>query len=135
MGRHVRRMLSLIKVSGGNCGVPGRLSNNRRRHVMVTHTMLGSPTVVLTSRPAKGLSMRANGSVMRLLRGVYRANSSMIVAARGLRLLGRCPNEMCHYTRRRVASIASRCVPQREAVRVSLGVSGWGDGRGRDFGI
>lgn len=131
MGRHVRRMLRLMNVDGGNCGLPGRLSKNRRRHVIVTHTMLGSPTVVLTSRPAKGLSIRAKGTVIRLLRDVYRSNSSMIVAARGLRLLHRCPKHMCQYSRRRVGSIASRFARGGGWCACWF----WCDGRGRDFGI
>lgn len=126
------RMLGLIKVRGGNCGLPGRLSNNRRRHVIVTHTVLGSPRVVLTSRPAKGLSMRAKGTVMRLLRGVYRAKSLMIVAARGLRLMTRCPKRMCQYTRRHVIGIASRFIGGRGGWCACWF---WRDGRGRDFGI
>lgn len=48
--------LSLIKLTRGCGSFPGRLSNKRRRHMTVTETVMGRPTVLLTSRPAKGLS-------------------------------------------------------------------------------
>ncbi len=69
---------------------------------MVTHTVLGSPSVVLTSRPANGLSIRANGTVTRLLDGLTGSNALIIVAARGLRLLRRCPKHIFEYRGRRV---------------------------------
>lgn len=106
MRQQVRRILRRINVRGGKCGVPGRLSNKRRRHVIVTQTVLGGPRVVLTSRPANGLSIRAKQHVIRLLRSVYHRNSTVLVAARGLGLLSRCPKGICGYRRRHLARAA-----------------------------
>lgn len=135
MGRHVGGILFRIKVRSGNCGVPRRLSNNRRRHVIVTHTLLGSPILVLTSRPAKGLSPRADKRVMRLLRSVYHGKATIVVAARGCALMRGCPTHVMGYRGTYLDSIKrwffvwlyAHVWDRRRRVGVM--------GRGRDFGI
>lgn len=47
--------------------LPGRLSNNRRREISVNETLVGGPTLLLTSRPANGLSDRGDHRVVSLL--------------------------------------------------------------------
>lgn len=65
-------------------GFPTRLSNNRRRHISVTHTVTGGPGLLLYSRPANTLSCRANGRILRLLRSVYHSRGvAILVVARG----------------------------------------------------
>lgn len=78
------RALCGIKLKRHVKGFPTRLSNNRRRHMSVTHTVTGGPGLLLYSRPANTLSCRANGRMLRLLRSVYRArNVAIVVVARG----------------------------------------------------
>lgn len=86
-GQFVSRMIGVLTLSKGLGDVPGGLSNNRRRHMTVTHTLISGPTVVLTSRPANGLSDQADDSILNLLgiadRGFRRA---LMVVARGGRV-------------------------------------------------
>lgn len=120
-----------MNVVRGVSGVPRRLSNKRRRHITVTHTLLGGPGVVVTSRPAKGLSPRATDGVIKLLGSVAGRNATMIVAARGVPVLSGFPNVMCHYGSNLLRSIAGRCG------RVSLARSnrrGWAKGVRRGGG-
>lgn len=78
------RLLRALKVCRRREGLPGRLSNNRRREATVNHTVMGGPSVLLYSRPAKTLSCGASGRVLGLVRAMGRGcNGAVIVMARG----------------------------------------------------
>lgn len=55
------------------------LSNNRQRHLSVTHTILGGPSVLVLSRTASTLSARDRGLIRSTLGGLLRNHASMIV--------------------------------------------------------
>lgn len=80
----VSSLLRALKLCRRHCGLPGRLSNNRRRHISVNHTVMGGPSVLLYSRPAKTLSCGASGRVLGLVRRIGRGcNGAVVVMARG----------------------------------------------------
>lgn len=64
---------------------PRRLSKNRRRHITVTQTVIAGPGVVLTSRPANGLSSAGNGRIVLLLGRLGGSKTAIIVMARSRR--------------------------------------------------
>lgn len=83
----VSRIICVLTLRSGLRGVPGGLSNNRRRHMTVTQTLVAGPTVVLTSRPAKGLSDGADTSILKLLgHADKRFGRAVMVVARGGRV-------------------------------------------------
>lgn len=57
-------VLGQINLNGhvGRC--PARVSNNRRRHINVTHTFIAHPRIMFTSRPANGLSSGAGARIV-----------------------------------------------------------------------
>lgn len=55
--------LGVIGVDSCRCHSMGSLSNKRRRHVTVTHTVIGRPRMLLLSRPLTTLSLGVEGSV------------------------------------------------------------------------
>lgn len=84
-GRHGREMGGMLRGMGllrhtGRC--PRRLSNKRRRHMTVTHTMIASYGLLLTSRPAKGLSSIGNVRMVRLLDRLGTRKAAVVVIAR-----------------------------------------------------
>lgn len=66
-GRAVRggmgTTLGVIKVASCRCHSMSSLSNKRRRHITVTHTVIGRPRILLLSRPLTTLSLGVHGSV------------------------------------------------------------------------
>lgn len=60
VGGRIVRALSLMNLGRGTEVLPARLSNKRRRHISVTESVMGSPGIIVTSRPAKGLSPSAS---------------------------------------------------------------------------
>lgn len=56
VGGGIPRVLSVMKLTTGCGSGPERLSKKRRREMTVTETLIGRPDVLLTSRPANGLS-------------------------------------------------------------------------------
>lgn len=80
----VSRIIAVLKLRSGLGDVPGGLSNNRRREITVTETLITGPTVILTSRPANGLSSGADTSILKLLREAdERFSRALMVVARG----------------------------------------------------
>ncbi len=61
---------------------PSRLSNNRRRQITVTQTVINQPQLLLTSRPANGLSATSNHRIVALLHRLRTTNRAIIVVAR-----------------------------------------------------
>ncbi len=86
---HIRRILRLVSLLNGDGHCPPTLSNNRRRHINLTQTLIGGPTLVVTSRPANGMSPRVSQSVIRLLARVGRQNAAILVIARRRSLMRR----------------------------------------------
>lgn len=89
VGDHTLRVLGTIKLSRHTGRHPSRLSNNRHRHITVTHTLIGGPHLMLTSRPANGLSTHGTSDVFRLLKRLgHLRNATFLIIARSLRLTG-----------------------------------------------
>lgn len=88
-GGHLSGLVSRLKLAKERGRLPRRLSNKRRRHMSVKQTLVGHPTVILTSRPAKGLSGGGDSRVIRLLHETgRRCERAVVVVARGLRVTG-----------------------------------------------
>lgn len=86
---HTVRVLSFVKLGRQTSRGPGRLSNKRGRQMTMTHTLVGRPTIVLTSRPSKDLSSRGGRRLRRLffsLEGHFKR--AFIVIARSRTLTG-----------------------------------------------
>lgn len=81
--QRIRSVLGGVKLRSGGSTVPSTLSNKRGREATVTETLIAEPTVVLTSRPAKGLSSRARLRIVDLL-GDYISSfkRALVVVAR-----------------------------------------------------
>lgn len=101
-GTFVKRVTRTLKLGRGLGILPGRLSKKRRRHITVTQTLTTGPTVLLTSRPAKGLSDYASRSIVKLL-GAADAGFSraVIVVARGRRVT-RLTSQVVHVRSKQV---------------------------------
>ncbi len=86
-GRQTVRLLRGINLSRSRTGqeILG-LSNKRRRHITVTHTLSRSPSVVLTSRPANGLSNSARSRVVKVFRDLARRNGYIVLIDRSPRM-------------------------------------------------
>lgn len=84
-GRQIRGTVRHVTVAREDGRFPRRLSKNRRRHITVTHTMMTGPGLVLTSRPANGLSSGGNGRIVKLLDRLGGRNAAVIVMARSRR--------------------------------------------------
>lgn len=83
----------------------GRVSKKRVRHITVTQTLMGSPTIVLTSRTAKGLSAHASFRVLILFRGLRTRKHAVVFIARGPRVT-RCDDHGVALHSKRIASSA-----------------------------
>lgn len=81
-GQGIVRILSQVGVTRHTKRFPRRLSNKRRRHITVTHTIIASYPLVLTSRPAKGLSSAGKTRIVRLLQRLGKRKAAVIVIAR-----------------------------------------------------
>lgn len=84
-GHQMRSTVGHVTVTRQMGRFPRRLSNKRRRHITVTHTMMTGPGLVLTSRPANGLSSGGNGRMVRLLARLGGRKAAVIVIARSRR--------------------------------------------------
>lgn len=89
-GRAVRggmgTTLHVMKVASCRCQSIGSLSNKRRRHMTVTHTVIGRPRILLLSRPLTTLSLGVHGSVrVRLGRVRGALNVAFVCIARSRR--------------------------------------------------
>lgn len=72
-----------LNVRSGLFRVPSRLSKKRRRETTVTETICARPAVLLNSRLAKGLSSKADVSIVGLLGRVYhRCGRALLIIAR-----------------------------------------------------
>lgn len=88
-GRRTVEVLSFVKLTRHTSRGPGRLSKKRGRHITITHTLVGSPTMVLTSRPSNDLSARGGRSLRRLFFSLERhLKRAFIVIARSRKLSG-----------------------------------------------
>lgn len=85
-GSHIaRRLLRLIGLGGLNGHFPRRLSNNRRRHITLTHTLTPRPRLLLLSRPFSGLSNRLHHGLDRRIHsvlGTHNADTVLIARSR-----------------------------------------------------
>lgn len=84
-GHQIRATVRHVTVVRHDGRFPRRLSNKRRRHITVTHTIMSGPGLVLTSRPANGLSSGGKGRMVRLLGRLGGRNAAVIVIARSRR--------------------------------------------------
>lgn len=83
-GECLRRLLAILGLGSHHGRLPDRLSNNRRREITVNHTLVAHPSLVLTSRPAKGLSSRGDDRIVTLLgRASGGCRRAVVVVARG----------------------------------------------------
>lgn len=92
-GTAVRRMVRTTGVTGtrsfvvrarGKCSAvvnshKKHLSNNRHRHIDVTHTVLGGPPVLVLSRTASTLSARSRHLIRRTLRHLVGSHAAVTV--------------------------------------------------------
>lgn len=86
-GRHTRRLLRFVNLDSETDRGPTRLSNNRGRHMTITETLIGGPTIVLTSRPSKDLSAGGGTRLRRLFFSLESGfNRAFIVIARSRNL-------------------------------------------------
>lgn len=98
------RVMRVLKLGSGLRHLPSALSNKRRRQISVTQTLLAGPTVILTSRPAKGLSSIADVRIMKLL-GSYTTEfrrAALVIARR--RRMTRVTSEMVHVSSKGVCA-------------------------------
>lgn len=111
LNNHVRRL-------------PTTLSNNRRRHITITHTVTTTPPIVLTSRPANGLSAHSAGSIVRVLRGLGSRNEAIVIVARS----GRVTRRTRHIVEVESNGIIRSCVGPnfRRGCNHTTGCSGGG---------
>lgn len=114
---HIPCVLRLINLSRGTHSVPGRLSNNRRRHISLTETLMGGPGLVVTSRPANGISPRVDRRVIRVLAGVGGNNAAIVVIARRRDLIHTFPHHIVIVGGNRIISSAPS--PSRTRFRSS----------------
>ncbi len=85
--RQTGRLLSFVKLSRHCRRGPGRLSNKRGRQITITHTLVGQPTMIFTSRPSNDLSSRGGDRLRRLFFSLHSGfNRAFIVIARSSRL-------------------------------------------------
>lgn len=81
-GERMGRILRGIGVLRHTGRLPRRLSNKRRRHITVTHTMIAGTELLLTSRPANGLSSAGKIRIVRLLDALGGRKAAVVVIAR-----------------------------------------------------
>lgn len=80
----ISSLVGALKLCRREGGVPGRLSNNRRREASVNETVIGGPSLLLYSRPANTLSCGASGRVLGLVRSMGGGcNGAIVLIARG----------------------------------------------------
>ncbi len=104
---HTLGLLSSINLKRGTAVLPGGLSNKRHREMTVTHTLTGSPSVVLTSRPAKSLSSGADDGVLGRLVSLRRSGGmALVVMARSVSMTG-LTSEIVRILSNRVVSTNS----------------------------
>lgn len=79
---HTESLLTQLKLSKRLARQPDRLSNKRRRHIDVTHTLVGNNRIVLTSRPANTLSAADNGRIVHVLLRLRTTKRAIVLIAR-----------------------------------------------------
>lgn len=98
-----RRILRQIKLDRHVQRFPNRLSNKRYRHITVTHTVVNGPRVLLTSRPANGLSSQVKTRIVSVLRQLgQRSKQAVIVIARGRRRTHRASHAVHFFSKQRI---------------------------------
>lgn len=81
-----RGFVSVAGVRGLTSGGPSTLSNKRRRHITVTHTLIRAPQILLLSRPLDGLSTHLQLRVHRRVHHLIgKANVAAVFIARSRR--------------------------------------------------
>lgn len=78
-----------MNLESGARGCPYRLSNNRRRQITVTHTLVLSPRLLYFSRPADTLSPRVANRILGIVEGLTRSNGAVLVIARRVKFTHR----------------------------------------------
>lgn len=77
------RALTFLNLSRHTSRGPTRLSKKRGRQITMTHTLVGGPTIVLTSRPSNDLSAHGGRRLRRLFFSLHSGlNRAFIVIAR-----------------------------------------------------
>lgn len=86
----IRRLLRAINLGGSRTDhCPRRFSNNRHRHVNVTHTLTIRPHFVVTSRPVSTLSISVRTRIIGLLGSLRRrGNLACLFVTRSLSVIG-----------------------------------------------
>lgn len=126
-GRHTVRTLGTMKLNRELCRGDGRVSNKRVRHMTVTHTLIGGPTIVLTSRTANGLSAEADFRVLILFRGLCTRNEAVVFMARGPSVTGCSDHGVRLHSKRVVDSACGSRVlsTTRNLTTLPTGASRW----------
>ncbi len=73
---------------------PRRLSKKVRRHIVVTVTLVGSPSMIVTSRPAATLSTAARLRILRLVQGLMDGRDKVLLVARSVNIIHRVTAHM-----------------------------------------
>ncbi len=94
-GRQILEALTRMNLASHVRRGPARLSNNRRRQITVTHILTTRPSVVLTSRPANGLSSASNRRVVGVVGSLRSRNGAVILVARSVGITGRTRHGIC----------------------------------------
>lgn len=104
-GRTTARVLRFVKLTRQTSRGPGRLSKNRGRHITITHTLVGRPTIILTSRPSNDLSARGGRRLRRLFFSLHgHFKRAFIVMARS-RKLTRLASQAVRLVSKRVGGV------------------------------
>lgn len=84
VGIEVVPVIGRLKVTKLLRGCPCRISKKRGRHTTITETLVASPELVLTSRPAKTLSSGSASRLLKMFRQVGRSKRAVLVMARSI---------------------------------------------------
>lgn len=88
MRGHIVRLLSHMHLAPNRSftsQLPNRLSNNRHRHITVTHTLTPRPDVLVTSRPISTLSISVHLNMLGLLTHLrHRRGLNILCVARSV---------------------------------------------------
>lgn len=91
--------LRRIKVNGFVGTGPRRLSNNRGRHITVTHTLAVRPSTLLFSRPASTLSPRVINRMLGIVGSLTGDNLAVVIIARRVRFTERISSHIVFVSR------------------------------------
>lgn len=99
-GRLTRSTVRGVRVKSLTGYYCQRLSNNRRRHILLTHTLYTAQGVLLLSRPISNLSPGIAARVCRLVRGLgRRRNVAILVVSRSVRTTIYCTDRVLRINR------------------------------------